>query len=271
MGFAILITFAGYQLMNGSKKALQLNWDEGHTSWCGSAPHKTCNLFADHNTPANQGLLNELASTDVTGSDGTVTPGRTHTKAINMTVWATLNGWNYIPVLNYKIYLVAPIRINSANSLGKFQDGVASGDVLDWTKSFTLTDFRGYLVADTEDGTFQGEQKKYTKSLWKYYEINEVTVDEDNIRYTFEKKNGSVKPNTSLSYANSLTAQQIKDETNGNITLSMKRVGNNLIFKNNGGSNIEENVKAYIPVTVTYGFGKLTAYVTVDIVPHGHK
>ena len=48
-------------------------------------------------------------------------------------------------------------------------------------------------------------------------------------------------------------------------------VGANLIFKNNGGSNIEENVKAYIPVTVTYGFGKLTAYVTVDIVPHGHK
>ena len=264
-------TFAGYQLMNGSNKALQLNWDEGHTSWCGSPAHKTCNLFADHNTPANQGLLNELASTDVTGSDGTVTPGRTHTKAINMTVWATLNGWNYIPVLNYKIYLVAPIRINSANSLGKFQDGVASGDVLDWTKSFTLTDFRGYLVANTADGTFQGEQKKYTESLWKYYEIKEVKVDEDNIRYTFEKKNGSVKPNTSLSYASSLTAKQIKDETNGNITLSMSQVGANLIFKNNGGSNIEENVKAYIPVTVTYGFGKLTAYVTVDIVPHGHK
>ena len=115
------------------------------------------------------------------------------------------------------------------------------------------------------------EQKKYTESLWKYYEIKEVKVDEDNIRYTFEKKNGSVKPNTSLSYANSLTAKQIKDETNGNITLSMSQVGANLIFKNNGGSNIEENVKAYIPVTVTYGFGKLTAYVTVDIVPHGHK
>ena len=123
-----------------------------------------------------------------------------------------------------------------------------------------MTDFRGYLVANTADGTFEGEQKKYTESLWKYYEIKEVKVDEDNIRYTFEKKNGSVKPNTSLSYANSLTAKQIKDETNAN-----------LIFKNNGGSNIEENVKAYIPVTVTYGFGKLTAYVTVDIVPHGHK
>ena len=264
-------TFVGYQLMKNNAQALQLNWDDGHSSWCGNITHKTCNLFADHDNPANQGLLNELASTDVTGTDGTVTPGRTHTKAINMTVWATLNGWNYIPVLNYKIYLVAPIRINSASSLGKFQDGVASGDVLDWTKSFTLTDFRGYLVANTADGTFAGEQKKYTESLWKYYEIKEVKVDEDAIRYTFEKNNGSVKPNLSLSYANSLTAQQIKDETNGNITLSMKQVGTNLVFKNNGGSNIEENVKAYIPVTVTYGFGKLTALVTVDIVPHGHK
>lgn len=106
-----------------------------------------------------------------------------------------------------------------------------------------MTDFRGYLVANTADGTFQGEQKKYTESLWKYYEIKEVKVDEDNIRYTFEKKNGSVKPNTSLSYANSLTAKQIKDETNGNITLSMSQVGANLIFKNNDGSNIEEMLR----------------------------
>lgn len=263
--------FEAYKLMNAGNKALQLVWDDGHSSWCGNAAHKTCNLFADHKTAANQGLLNELASTDIQGTDGTVTPERTHTKPINMTVWATLNEYNRIPVLNYKMYLVAPLRINTAESLGKFQDGVASGDVLNWKESFTLTDFRGYLVADVADNTYTEEQKKYTKSLWTYYEIGDVTINEAQIKYTFSKVNGSLVPNTALAYSQSMTAREISDETNGNIALSMTTVGNNLVFKNNGGSNIEANVKAYIPVQVKYGFGTLTAIVTVDIVPHGHK
>ena len=48
-------------------------------------------------------------------------------------------------------------------------------------------------------------------------------------------------------------------------------VTGNLIFKNNGGSNIEADIWAYIPVKVKYGFGELTQTFKVLIVPHGHK
>ena len=80
-----------------------------------------------------------------------------------------------------------------------------------------------------------------------------------------------MKPDKSLSYSQSMTAQQISDETNGNIVLSMTYTAPNLVFKNNGGSNIEADVWAYIPVKVKYGFGELTQTFKVLIVPHGHK
>lgn len=266
-------TFVAYKLMKGTDQALQLNWDQDHVSWCGNPAHKEARLFADHNNPANQGLLNPLSQNDITGSDGTVTPERTHTKPINMTVWATLNNWNYIPVLKYKIYLVEPLRINGGEIDDKLQDGVVSGDILDCTGLWTLTDFRGYLVSEEADNTYPEEQRKYTKSLWDYYEVQGFEVDEANIKYTFKRANGSVKPDKSLSYSNSMTAQQISDETNGNIVLSMTYdpVTGNLIFKNNGGSNIEADIWAYIPVKVKYGFGELTQTFKVLIVPHGHK
>lgn len=190
-----------------------------------------------------------------------------------MTVWATLNNWNYIPVLKYKIYLVEPLRINGGEIDDKLQDGVVSGDILDCTGLWTLTDFRGYLVSEEPSNTYPEEQRKYTKSLWDYYEVQGFEVDEANIKYTFKRANGSVKPDKSLSYSQSMTAQQISNETNGNIVLSMTydRVTRNLIFKNNGGSNIEADIWAYIPVKVKYGFGELTQTFKVLIVPHGHK
>ena len=148
---------------------------------------------------------------------------------------------------------------------------ISVGDILDCTGLWTLTDFRGYLVSEEADNTYPEEQRKYTKSLWDYYEVQGFEVDEANIKYTFKRANGSVKPDKSLSYSQSMTAQQISDETNGNIVLSMTYTAPNLVFKNNGGSNIEADVWAYIPVKVKYGFGELTQTFKVLIVPHGHK
>ena len=270
----VYTAFEPYKLMKSpfgvGTQALQLIWDDGHESWCGSPSHYQAILFADHNNVNNQSLLNPLAQTDVVGPDGTVAPDRTHTKPIDMTVWATLNPYNYIPVLNYQIYLVEPLRINQT-TLGNFQDGVVSGDILNLISAFNLTDFRGYLVSQEPNGTYSAEQKKWTQSLWNYYEIGTYEVDENEIRYTFYKNNGDLSIDNTLPYANSMTSSEIENYTNGNIVLSMKKVGDDLVFKNNGGSNIEAKVKAYIPVKVTYGFGTLKAVLEAWIYPHGQK
>lgn len=263
--------FAGYSLMKGTAKALVMNWKDGHKSWDGDPTYKTANLFSDHNNAAIEDLLNPLGANSVKGADGTIAPERTHNKKVNMTVWATLNDWNYIPVLSYDICLIAPLRINAKESIGNLQDGVVSGDVLDMSKAFTLDDFRGYLVANTPDNTFSGEQNKYTASLWKYYEVQAPVYNTNAVRYTFKNVNGDAKIDNSLSYANSMTAAALRQLTNGNIDLSMNVVGSDLIFKNNGGSNIEGDCYAYIPVSVKYGFGTLTATLKVHIYPHGQK
>lgn len=263
--------FAGYKLMKGSTKALSMIWADDHTSWCGNPAHKMANLFADSDNAAVEALLNPLGATSEIGAEGTVAPVRTHNKKISMTVWATLNDWNYIPVKTYDICLIAPLRINTQDLLGNLQDGVLSGDVLDLSTAFTLDDFRGYLVANTPDGTFSGEQKKYTQSLWKYYEVHTPVYDTNGVRYTFKNVNGDAKIDNTLNYANSMTATALRTLTNGNIDLSMDVVGSNLKFKNNGGSNIEGDCYAYIPVSVKYGFGTLTATLKVHIYPHGQK
>lgn len=267
-------TFGAYQLMKNSTKALQMNWDEEHISWCATPTHYQAYVFGDHSAANNgsvEALLNPLGQKDVTGSDGTVTPEYTDSKKVSMTVWGRLNGYNHIPVLTYNMALVAPLRINSQEIIGTVQDGVASGDQVKWTDKFTLTDFRGYLVASVADGTYSGEQNKYTKTLWNYYEIESVTFDASAVKYTFKNENSSVKVDNNLTYAESMTAATLRNLTNGNIDLSLTQNGDYLVFKNNGGSNIEAECYAYVPVTVKYGFGELTATLKVKVVPHGHK
>ena len=71
-----------------------------------------------------------------------------------------------------------------------------------------------------------------------------------------------------------MTAKQIETATNGNIVLSVTRQAKNgkyyLVFKNNGGSNVEEEVNVFIPVTVKYGFGEVTKYCQVRLYPKGN-
>ena len=40
-----------------------------------------------------------------------------------------------------------------------------------------------------------------------------------------------------------------------------------LVFKNNGGSNVEGEVNIFIPVTAEYGFGKVEKFSTVRLYP----
>ena len=70
-----------------------------------------------------------------------------------------------------------------------------------------------------------------------------------------------------------MTAAQISLLTNGNIRLSVdEKIYEGvkyLRFKNNGGSNVEEEVWIYIPVSASYGFGTVTMESKVKLYPKG--
>lgn len=261
-------TFPAYQLVKGTSKALQLNWDEGHTSWCGNLAHKTAKLFADHKNSANWDLINPLgdSSTDTKTALGLTVPGTTHNKKVNVSVWATLNNYNYIPVKKFAICLVAPLRVNAVLE-GAFEDGHVSGTTIDVSKAFTMTDFRGYKVAKTLESTDNTEQTKYADKLYTYYEVGDPEWDTNEVRYTFANSNGNVVINNNLTAAQSMTSATLKQLTNGNIDLSITMSGTTMTFKNNGGSNIEAQCYAYIPYSVTYGFGTITGWAKVPVYP----
>jgi hypothetical protein len=260
-------TFPAYLLNNNSGKALVINWDEGHTSWCGNPSHKSAYLFADHNNVYNQSLLNPLS--DENESDG-ITPKRTHDKKVKIGIWATLNEWNYIPVAKYDITLVAPLRIDSKLK-GHFEEGLVSGSSINCSKAFTLTDFRGYEVAkEAPDANETNEFKLYTDQLYEYYEVKDPEWDFDNTRYGMKVVNGTIQiDETATATSGGLTAAAISKLTNGNIVLSITKTGNTITFKNNGGSNVEVECNVFIPVTIKYGFGELTKNIQVRLYPKG--
>jgi hypothetical protein len=223
-------------------------------------------LFADHNNVYNQSLLNPLS--DENESDG-ITPKRTHDKKVHISVWATLNKYNYIPVTDYDITLVAPLRIDSKLK-GHFEEGLVSGSTIDCSNAFTLTDFRGYEVAKAAPAANEkNEFKKYTDELYKYYEVSDPEWDLDNVTYGMKIVNGNIVIDNDLTAAQGLTASTIKKETNGNIVLSITQSGNTMTFKNNGGSNVEAECNVFIPVKIKYGFGELTKNIQVKLYPKG--
>ena len=267
-------TFDAYRLYRTpwtttEKQALQMVWDEGHVSWCGNPAHKEAILYADHNNDANQALINPLA--DYFEEDG-ITPARTHDKKIHIGIWGTLNDWNIIPVKDYDICLVAPIRIDTYLS-GAFEEGYVSGTCVNCDDAFTMTDFRGYEVAKTATTKKATEWNKYRVELYKYYEIGEPVWNLNDVRYGMAWDGSNIKADDNKTYANALTAADIRRYTNDNIVLSVERkqYGGKwyLVFKNNGGSNVEEEVNVFIPVTVTYGFGSITQYAKVRLYPKG--
>lgn len=256
-----------FKKVANNAQALQLVWDQSHVAWCGNIEHKAANLYADHHNAANQALINPLS--DEYEADN-LTPKRTHDKKIHMGIWATLNNWNIIPVKDYDICLVAPLRID-ANLGGAFEEGYVSGTAVECDAAFTMTDFRGYTVSLTNGST---EWTKYARALWFYYEVESPVWDLENVKYGMKKDGRNIVADDALTYENGMTAKQIETATNGNIVLSVTRQAKNgkyyLVFKNNGGSNVEEEVNVFIPVTVKYGFGEVTKYCKVRLYPKGN-
>lgn len=264
--------FHGYQLYkNGTDKALQMNWPVDpntripYVSWQGDAD-ATINLYAAPNNVANQGLLNPLAQAD----DSKGIPVRTSGKKVNLNMWAKINPYNYVLVKNYAVCLVAPIRVN-VNSKGYFEEGIA-GSVQSTVKTADLAkivDFRGYTVAEKAPSSSQFD--KDAAALWKYYDVTEKTFDLSKAKFGFKVSGGSVVADDAIDYTDAMSASELSRLTSGgvNLSLSMSADGSEIIFKNNGGTNVSSKFNIFIPVTVKYAFGTITEYIKVPVYPRG--
>lgn len=256
--------FNGYMLNNGSYVSARLKWENGRTQSWGTSydTESTPYLFVPRNREDAWNLINPLAQADEKGI-----PARTHDKKINMSVWAKINGHNKVLVKKYDVCLIAPIRVDAV-SKGGFEEGIVNGSVVDAGKLVSITDFRGYAVAKTAIGN-PTEFEKYAVQLWNYYDVKSIEFHLDKAKYTLAVNDGSVVANNDLAYADAMTASKLSELTNKAVDLSLSQSGNNIVFKNNGGSNVEEMFYVYVPVTVEYAYGKLTEYVKIPVYPRG--
>lgn len=140
---------------------------------------------------------------------------------------------------------------------------MADGSPVNWRNLFTLTDFRGYLVADVADGTYSNEQQRWTKSLWNYYEVQGIEVGQ--AEFGLRVNGGDVV----IDPTNWMSRYALYMLTNGCIDISFERNGDMIYFRNNGGFRIEKAVKVRVPVTVKYGLGKLDSYIEGWVYPQG--
>lgn len=257
------VNFNGYLLKNGVQNSARLTWTGRDKSWGTSFDTEaTPYLFVPRNREDAWNLINPLAQADEKGI-----PARTHDKKISISVWAKINGYNKVLVKKYDVCLIAPIRVDAV-SKGGFEEGIVSGSTVDAGKLVSITDFRGYAVAQTAIGN-PTEFEKYAVQLWKYYDVKSIFFDLSKAKYTLAVNGGSVVANNDLSYADAMTAAKLSELTNKAVNLSLSQSGNNITFKNNGGSNVEEMFYVYIPVTVEYAYGKLTEYVKIPVYPRG--
>ena len=286
-------TAGAYKLETTSgKQALQMEWwglvdeaglpdqtDGGHVAWetnLWPVKYNHAILYADHHNEANQKLLNPLSQDNE--ADGW-TPVRTHdvNKAVHLGIWGTINDWNIAHVKDYDIYLVEPLRINATFN-GAFEEGYVSGTAIRCEDAFVMRDFRGYDVARGENGTT--EKTKYRNELYDYYEVENPEWLLDQVEYGMKYANGNITPvdaekavKERKDVSSWMTAKDIQNLTNGNIVLSIEKktwLGvDYLVFKNNGGSNVETEVWISIPVEARYGFGKVKEYGIVKLYPKG--
>lgn len=263
--------FKGYQLYkNGTSKALQMNWSTTpyagvpYVSWQGDHDAKV-NLYAAPNNVANQGLLNPLDQ----ANDSKGIPVKTSDKKVYLNMWAKINPYNYVLVKNYAVCLVAPIRVN-VTSDGYFEEGIAGSveSTVATAKLAKIVDFRGYTVAETA-GTTQFE--KDADKLWKYYGVTEKKFDISKAKFGFKVSGGDVVADGTIDYTDAMSASELSRLTSGgvNLSLSMSADGKEIIFKNNGGTDVTTTFNIFIPVTVKYAFGTITEYIKVPVYPRG--
>ncbi|MCH4156425.1 MAG: hypothetical protein LKF31_08985 [Muribaculaceae bacterium] len=228
----------GYKLYkNGAAiPAATLNWATGHVAWLG-LPTGGTNITLDKNNGGK----------DLVG------------KEIKIGIWAEINPYNYYKVTDYNLLIVPPITVNTSLTNAEFYDGVISGSVVSCATAFTMTDFRGYIVAKQNPGS--SEKEKYASVLYKYYEVQDPEWDLANARIGMKNVNGSLVVDDNLS------ADQCISLSKAYAGASITKNGDDLIFKNNSGSNVEQACNIFIRTTVTYGWGTSQQWVKIRLNP----
>lgn len=232
-------------------------------------------------------LLNPLSQEN--RSDGW-TPEKTYddNKAIDMTVWAKYNSYNYEPITSFKAYLVTPIRINFT-APGAFEDNHISGTRVNAAGNLSITDFVGYAVAKSLN-SFTAAQRtqeryKYAEKLWVYYGLSdpEFQLGNTDIIYGLKKSGGNlvVDHNVTIDATGAniinggLTGAQVAAYTaNGYVpSLTLETDPDTgeefLLYKNLQGREFEDYYNIFVPVTVKHVFGTLTTYVPFPVYPKG--
>ena len=259
--------------------AIWYNWDISQASWQHDPDFVEDDvisrpwLFADHNNAHNWALINPITAKNVGER-----PERSKDNLVEMGVFYKYNQWNCELIENgaYKFALVAPLDITEQMK-GYFEDAVISGSDIDCNDAFTMIDFAGYEVrnvAPDPNVRINGQREteyeytKYRQDLYHYYEVRSPQYDLENVRYGLKWENNNLVEDPSATYRTALTAKQIKEYTNGNVTFSITQPdANTLRFKRNGGSPVENKFYCFIPATIHYGFGVITKYVKVPIWP----
>jgi hypothetical protein len=244
--------------------AVSLNFDGGENTWFafnGASELDAADVYfvAEPGKEANWSLINELGAVP----SGSTVPAYTSTKPINISIWGKINDYNYVKVLSYDAYMVAPLRISTSLN-GSFYDGIASGSKISCANAFQLIDFRGYTVQKTQAGS--SEKLKYSAELYKYYGVDDPTWDTSNIRFGLKKSGNDVVVDNTLDASNAMTQADLQKLTGGdviNVSITYDEANKQLIFKNNKGTELAEPINIFIPVTMKYAFGTITEYVKV--------
>lgn len=261
----------GYNLWNGSTQAVKLVWPDGHSSWCGNPSHNEVyvNLFK------NTAGINLLDKTSHVG------------------VWATINPWNIIPVFDYDLKFIEPLKIETAELNDEFYDGVMYGSRINWKKVFSMRDCFGYLVSNVDDNPYAAEKDRYTKSLYEYYEVNtpewkiwgtipvkldpnkdpeEVEVVETKFGLKWDGKNIVVDENATE--ASAMTIDNLLQYTSGGNVPSLRIEGadkEELVFYSNMGSQVNQPFYIWAKVGVSYGWGAKSTWVKIKVNPMSTK
>ncbi len=233
---------AGYNLMKDLVEAAQLVWDEGHTAWCGNSEHNQAYIEL-HKVAEGKALLNKNA---------------------HLGVWATINPYNVIPVHDFDIKFVEPLNIKTAVVEDAFVDGVVSGSRIDWTKTFKMYDCFGYTVAKVTTD-FVTEKAKFAEQLYAYYEVEEPVWGVNDIKFGMKVENGNIVVDNNLTEAQAMSKAKLESLTTGGSVPSLVVEGNELVFYSNMGSQVADFFYIWIPVTVEYGWGKVTTSVKVKV------
>jgi chromosome segregation ATPase len=296
--------FGAYNLeterANNYRDAIWMNWYNDDKATTGAEPGTVISgdgswawnvndgasrpyLFADHFNYRAQMLINAIESNGIGKA-----PTFSDKKKVTMGMFLAWNAWNIECIKSYNICLVAPLDINAALD-GFFEEGLVSGSFVNCAGAFTMVDFRGYEVKDQApratvfvNGQRETEYEftKYRQKLYNYYECQEPVFDLTKIKYGMKYENGNVVVDNTVTIKNvsskGLTSAQIEQYTNGNVVLSVEQFNPDgvadtqwLRFKNNGGSNVEDEVNVFIPATMRYGFGTVTKYVQLKLYPRG--